>query len=167
MASHHVSAATTVRSAVGDLAIICRVRTRHCAFFAADVVEVMRPLPIEGVANMPAFVLGLSIIRGAPTPVIDAGALLGDDRESARPRRFILVRLDERRIALAVEDVLGVRALAGENVGVLPPLLQHAAGDVITALGTLDARLLLVLGNAHLVPAEAWERMLLATSASA
>jgi chemotaxis signal transduction protein len=36
----------------------------------------MRPLPIEPLSRMPCFVLGLSIIRRSPVPVIDARRLL-------------------------------------------------------------------------------------------
>ncbi len=147
------------RSAAGELAIIAQVRTRHCAFFASDVTEVMRPLPIEGLANVPRFVLGLSIIRGAPTPVIDAGALLGEDPARAQPRRLVVMRVAERRVALAVEGVLGVRTLARETLLALPPLLQHATDEAVAAVSTLDAQLLTVLGDTHLVPPAVWEQL--------
>jgi len=141
------------------LAVIGRVRARHCAFFAINVAEVMRPLPIAGLANMPSFVLGVSVIRGTPTPVVDAGALLGDDRATAQTTRFVVMRVGERRVALAVEAVLGVRALVAETLMTLPPLVRNAAEEVVTALGTLDAELLAVLGSSYLVPAALWEEL--------
>jgi purine-binding chemotaxis protein CheW len=57
--------------------LLCRVRERLCALPLAHVVETMRPLPIEPLGGMPGFVQGIAIIRGAPVPVVDAGALLG------------------------------------------------------------------------------------------
>jgi chemotaxis signal transduction protein len=47
-----------------------------CAVPAERVPEIMRPLPIEPLSRMPCFVLGLSIIRRSPVPVIDARRLL-------------------------------------------------------------------------------------------
>lgn len=149
---------------------------RHCAFVAEDVAEVMRPLPIEALPAMPAFVLGLSIIRGEPTPVVDVATLLGDARpETPRPRdrsdahaapdgvgvgtRFVVMRVGERRVALAVEAVLGVRPLRGETLRALPPLLHQVSEPVVSAIATLDARLLTVLAGGYLMPPSLWERL--------
>jgi len=132
---------------------------RHCAFIAADVAEVMRPLPIEPVPGVAPFVLGLSIIRGAPTPVLDAAAMLGEPRQEAALRhargqaRFVVMRVGERRVALDVDSVVGVRALAGDMLHALPPLLRQASETVVAALGTHDSQLLTVLaGGAYLLP---------------
>jgi len=141
---------------------------RHCALVITDVAEVMRPLPIEGLANTPPFVLGVSIVRGMPTPVVDAARLLapaGGQRADAHaagavvPTRFVVMRVGERRVALAVEAVLGVRPLARETLGALPPLLRNASEQVISALGTLDAQLLTVLGGSYLLPPALWEAL--------
>jgi len=146
---------------------------RHCAFFVTDVAEVMRPLPIERLANMPPFVLGLSIIRGQPTPVIDAAALLAQGADDPRsegsdaaerpvgttPTRFVVMRVGERRVALAVEAVLGVRAVAHESLRALPPLLRHADDQLVAAIGALDHQLLTVLTGSHLVPPALWDAL--------
>jgi chemotaxis signal transduction protein len=59
----------------------------------------------------------------------------------------------ERRVALAVAQVLGIRTL---DSGPLPPLLR---ADALLAIGTLDSELLLVLNSARLIPDEAWEAL--------
>jgi purine-binding chemotaxis protein CheW len=140
----------------GELALVCRVRDRLCALAVGDVVETMRPLPIEGLAGMPAFVLGMSLIRGVVTPVVDAGALLGAAGDGA-PARLVLVRAGARGVALAVEGVLGVRALAGGPLRDFPPLLGARSGQVVTEVGVLDAALLVVLRTARLVPDATWD----------
>jgi purine-binding chemotaxis protein CheW len=111
------------------------------------VIETMRPLPVEPLRGAPPFVLGISIIRGAPTPVVDAAALIG--ATGSTPRRFVTIRTGTRIGALAVDAVIGVHALA--SLAALPPLLD-AARDVAAAIGTLDAELLVVLDTARLVP---------------
>jgi purine-binding chemotaxis protein CheW len=132
------------------LSLICRVQTRLCALPLAHVVEMLRPLPVAGA---PPFVLGLAVIRGAPLPVVDSARLLGAD--DARAGRFVTVNAGNRRVALAVDCVLGVRAVAPESLHALPPLLHEADSGVIAAIGLLDAELLLVLRSARLLPDEA------------
>lgn len=137
-----------------DLSLICRVQARLCALPLAHVVETMRALPVEAVAGAPHFVPGLALIRGAPVPVVDTARLLGAQDGCAN--RFVIVTAGERRVALAVDDVLGVRAVPAGSLHPLPALLHEAGGDVVAAIGLLDAELLLVLRSTRLLPDDAW-----------
>ncbi|MCU1279831.1 MAG: hypothetical protein JWM53_3377 [bacterium] len=121
----------------------------------------MRVLPIETVADAPAFVTGLAIIRGAPVPVIDLAALLGGAGETTR---LILLRVGERRVAVAVAEVIGVQRLDDALLGETPPLLQAARADLIESVGILDAQLLIVLRAARLLPEDAWHKLKLGRS---
>jgi purine-binding chemotaxis protein CheW len=114
------------------------------------VVEIMRVLPLERLAGVPPYVLGLSIIRGAAVPVIDIGMIVGG--ALSRAARLVTVRAATRTIALAVDAVIGVTAIAADCFGQLPPLLQDAAAETISALGTLDAELVVFLRTSRLVP---------------
>lgn len=129
--------------------LLCRAGTHLCAIPIDRVIEIMRMLPIREVAGAPRYVRGLSIIRGAPLPVVDIGRLIGD--HAATPERLITIRTDSRTIALAVESVLGISAIAAEALGQLPPLLGDAA-ETIAAIGTLDSELLFFLRTAQIVP---------------
>jgi purine-binding chemotaxis protein CheW len=135
--------------------LVCRVATRICALPVAAVIETMRPLPVEPIAGAPAFVIGLAIIRGEPVPVVDAARLLG--AAPGRASRFVTLRTAPRPIALAVDEVLGVHRLAAEQLIALPALAGEIAGEVIAAIGALDARLVVVLEAARLVPPAVFE----------
>jgi purine-binding chemotaxis protein CheW len=135
------------------LLLICRVQTRLCGLPLEHVLEIMRPLPTEPVAGAAHFVRGLAVIRGAPVPVVDTARLLG--AEGAQADRFVTVNAGERRVALAVDSVLGVRAVPAGSLRELPPLLHEACADVVAAIGLLDAELLLVLHSARLLPDDA------------
>jgi purine-binding chemotaxis protein CheW len=136
-------------------ALLVRVAGRICAIPVAHVLETMRPLAIDSLTGLPSWISGVSVIRGAPTPVVSLSALFGET--GAPPGRFVVARAGERRIALAVDTVLGVFNLAQDTVGPLPPLVQHAAGDAIGALGSIDKELLLILNSAKMMPDEVWE----------
>lgn len=134
--------------------LICRVAGRLCALPLGSVIETMRVLPVKAVAGAPDFVLGLSIVRGAPVPVVHAARLLAHIAQP--PTRYVSVRVGERRAILAVDEVLGVDEIETETLSRLPPLL-HASAEVVARLGTLDAELLCVLDTARLVPDSIWQ----------
>ncbi len=135
--------------------LVCRARARLCALPLEAVVETMRPLPVNELPGAPPFVRGVSLIRGAPVPVVDVGRLLGD-AGSAGATRFVVLRLGERRVALAVEAVLGLRELPSQQLAELPPLLRDAA-EVVPRVAALDSELLHVLAAARLVPDSVWQ----------
>lgn len=130
--------------------LACRAGPHVCALPLAHVIEIMRPLPVEPFARAPDFMRGLSIVRGAPVPVVDARGLLGEP--SAPPRRWVTVTVNGRVVALSFDMVLGIYAIAPSSSENLPPLLKSAAGEVVMAVGTLDAELLLFLQTARIFP---------------
>lgn len=137
--------------------LVCRVGAKLCGLPLAHVLETLRPLPTEPLAGANRLVAGVALIRGAPTPVVDARELLGSSTEEAAGRYVTLALAGSgagaRVVALAVDSVVGVRD--GERLGPLPALLREQA-EVVAALGTLDAELLLVLERARLVPDAVW-----------
>jgi purine-binding chemotaxis protein CheW len=140
----------------GRKALILGVQTRMCAVPLTCVIETMRPLPTERIAGTPPFVLGVAIVRGIPTPVVDLGAILGAP-PAHKGERFVTVRTGSRQVALLAGTVLGIRdldALAATQE--LPPLLEGAPEDVIEKIGTLDERFLVVLQEAWKLPDEVW-----------
>jgi purine-binding chemotaxis protein CheW len=131
--------------------LIVRSASQACALPLACVGETMRPLPVESLPGTPGGVKGVSVIRGAPTPVVDLRALLGGDTERP-PARFVTLRVDDRSVALAVDAVEGIRALDRDELRKLPPLLQNADTRCVESVGVLDAQFLMVLSGAWSVP---------------
>jgi purine-binding chemotaxis protein CheW len=101
-------------------------------------------------------VRGLSLIRGAPVPIVDLAKLLGDG-EGSVPTRFVTVRTGQRNVALSVDAVLGIRDIAPAMQSDLPPLLRDARREIVDAVSILDTELLLVLKAAKLLPEEVWD----------
>ncbi len=139
-------------------ALLVRAGSRIVALPLESVVETMRPLPTAPVAEMPSFLRGLAIIRGFPAPVVDL-ALLLDVKSDESASRFVLLRLGERRAALAVDEVLGVRPLDRSAMHAFPPLLQDAYAELVTAVEVRDQQLLFVLQATRVVPDEVWQRL--------
>lgn len=129
------------------------IGSRTCAVPVKLISETMRPLPIEPLLGMPPFVLGLSVVRGTPVPVIDAARMLGV-ADATPPGRFVSMRIGARGAVLAVSAVLGVRDIPGDSLVQLPPLMGEASADVVEAIGTLDS--VLVLRSGRIVPPSVW-----------
>jgi purine-binding chemotaxis protein CheW len=141
-----------------DIDVLCLVGASVCALPLEFVVETMRALPTEHLAGVPIFIRGVSVVRGVPTPVVDAARLLGIDAASS-PSRFVLLRIGERRAALAVDAVLGVQSLPPATTDGLPPLLGDLRADLVERLGMLDGRLLVVMRAAKIVPSVVWHAL--------
>jgi purine-binding chemotaxis protein CheW len=144
-------------STTSRLTLLCRVQHLVCAVPLEHVIETLRPLSIEPLAGAPGYVCGLSMIRGVPVPVVDTGLLLGT--EQARPTRFVTLRAGPHTVAIAVDSVIGVRALGAADTASLPPLLSVAGNGAVSSLGSRDGDLLLVLESARLVPDELLARL--------
>ena len=116
----------------------------------------MRPLPIKHVAGTPGFVLGVSVIRGTPVPVVDLKALLENCENSPSFGRFLTLKVEDRQVVIGVDSVVGLRNMDLTQLGELPPLLQYVTADLIASVGSRDAQLLLVLRAARILTDEVW-----------
>jgi purine-binding chemotaxis protein CheW len=134
--------------------LVTRVGSVVCAFPIRDVIETMRPMPIDPIAGAPDFVAGLAIVRGSPIPVVNTAVLLGGVATSGE--RFVIVRSGDRRVALVVDAVLDVRLIDPSLLAAMPPLISGANRDVAVAIGALDAALVVVLDAARILSADAW-----------
>jgi purine-binding chemotaxis protein CheW len=122
----------------------------------SSVLEVYRPLPTQTVSGAPVFIRGLARVRGQATVVVDLNRLLGA-QEDTEAGRYVSLRVDGRRVALAVESARELRALDPDALAGLPPLLG-GGGERFQALASLDEGLLAVLNAAKLLPEGDWER---------
>jgi purine-binding chemotaxis protein CheW len=145
--------------------LLCDVGSFVCALPVEHVVEVMRPLPIRRLEDVPPFVLGVALVRGVPAPVVDVARLLGvtapSEPRPSRIGRFVTVAAHGhgRPVSLAVEDVRGIGALARADLDALPPLLGAVDVRGARAIGAADGELLLILETTRLVPETVWSHL--------
>lgn len=128
--------------------LLFAVGTQRCALPLSDVAEVMRTQPLASHGVLTPGVLGTALIRSRPTPVVDAGQVLGGER--TRGERIVLLRVGTRAVALAVDSVLGTARLTANQLSETPVLL---AGDraIVDAIGILDSELIHVLSAVRLL----------------
>jgi purine-binding chemotaxis protein CheW len=134
--------------------LLCRVERRLTVWPLDSVGETMRPLPVRPVPSAPAYLLGLARVRGAPIPVIHVGALLGG--VVGPTSRFVTLRTGNGWVAVAVDEVVGIRDVPLDALVPLPPIVAGIADDLVEAIGTLDAELLFALRSARVLSDDAW-----------
>jgi purine-binding chemotaxis protein CheW len=121
------------------------------------VVEIMRPLPVLELAGLPAYLRGLAVIRGEPTPVVDVSILLTGVSDG-QIGRFLAMRTERRPFVLGVESVLGTRVVDGATLRALPELLEPAR-DLVDSVGALGTQLLTVLKSSRTFEDDMWARV--------
>lgn len=140
-------------------ALVFRVQGKLCGLPLSHVIETMRALERTSLAGAPPFVLGMALVRGAPTLVVSASALLGGGegataRGAIPSRRWIALRTSTGAAAvLEVDEVVGVRELPAAELGEVPALLCDA--HAVSTIGALDRELFVVLGGAKQLSEEA------------
>lgn len=84
----------------------------------ADVVEVLPAIPLQRVPHAPACVAGLFSYRGAVTPVVDLGLLLGSSRSRpALSTRMVLVTCAGGKLGLLAEEVAAPAEIEDDEIG--------------------------------------------------
>ena len=137
------------------MSLVFRAGRLLCALHLDEVIETMRPLAVHPLAGTPAFVRGISIMRGIPAPVIDVARLLGGT--DAPASRFVAVRTGRGPIAFATGEVLGIQPIiAAETERQYTPLLGVAPTRLVAAIGTLHTEPLFLMQSMRLVPDEVW-----------
>jgi purine-binding chemotaxis protein CheW len=141
--------------AASSAMLVARAGAHRCALPAQEVVEVMRRQPVRMIASLAACIEGLAVIRGEAVPVVSLTRLF-DPAATETAGRFISVRIGQRRVALAVSEVLGMRQLPARQIAALPPLLGAVERSAVAGLEVLDLQLLLVLNCARLISDRDW-----------
>ena len=122
------------------------------------VQEVTSGSDLTPVPRAPALVSGLLNLRGQVLTAIDLRRCLqlGDRPAGQRPVHIIL-RTDEERVSLLVDQVGDVLEVAGDDFEVSPRTLRGPLRELITGAYKLDGRLLLVLDTAGVLACSAVE----------
>jgi purine-binding chemotaxis protein CheW len=151
---------------VGGQALVFRADPHLCAVGLEHVAEVTRPLPAEPLGGAPPFVRGVCVLRGDPAPVVSLRTLIrgtatgGSSGAADRPvTRFVSVYLGAHRVALAVEEVLGVREIPLDLLHDLSSVLGPATSEVVSAVGAVGGEPLLFLSVTRVVPDSVWSAL--------
>ena len=101
--------------------IIFRIWETRFAVDVGKVVEVMNPVGLDHLPEMPDFVVGLKDVRGEMIPIVDMRDRMGV-APSTKRERMLTVKAGGDKVGLIVDEVLGVQLIDTDDVR-RPPVL--------------------------------------------
>ena len=130
----------TLRSPVLQL-VVFGIEGQRYALPLNDVERVLPMVAVSPLPQAPAVVLGVINLHGQVIPVLDLRRRFGlPICDYGLTARLLVVRTSRRILALAVDEVLGVREVAPETItrpDALLPGIGHVAGIVTLLDGLL------------------------------
>ena len=130
----------TVRSPAIKL-VVFDIEGQRYALPLNDVERVLPMVAVSPLPQAPAVVLGVINLHGQVIPVLDLRCRFGLPLcDYGLTARLLVVRTSRRILALAVDEVLGVREIAQETItrpDALLPGIGHIAGIVTLPDGLL------------------------------
>lgn len=120
----------------------------HYALAMANVTEIQRPPPITVIPKVPAWLLGVTNLRGEIVSVVDLRAFLGMETiPYEQSSRFIVVRSlqQEMTTSLVVDRVAGVRTLDPARLATPTAQVDDRLTPFVAGVYDSDSDLLVVL----------------------
>jgi purine-binding chemotaxis protein CheW len=130
--------------------LLCRVGTRCCGIPLAYATETMRTANLIPLDDAEGLVIAAAMIHGDLVPVVDTGALFGEPQTD--PQRLVSISVGDRRVAISVDEVIGVSTIADGVANELPPLLCDAVDKAVRAIDVRDGEFLFRLEASRLIP---------------
>ncbi len=119
------------------------------------VREVLKMVKVTPLPRLPDFVEGVINLRGEVIPVIDLRSRFGlQEVERTADRRIINFEVDGRMVGLTVDSVSKVIRLPDKNIQDSPEKMAGAHTDLISGVGKVNGRLLIILDLKRILSAE-------------
>jgi purine-binding chemotaxis protein CheW len=109
------------------------------------VAEILNPLRLHKIPELPAFVSGVVKIRGEIIPVIDMRDRFGVKNLSGK-YRVMIVRLGDDKIGLHVDNVTGILEIPDERISRPPGFFKGFRAEFIKGIGHVkEDRIVIIL----------------------
>lgn len=115
-----------------------------------DVLQVVNPLPITVLPQMPRAVVGVAEHRGRVIPVVDLRLHFDMPAESSRRTKWILLRIEGTVVGIVVDAVTGVFGAAQEQVRTAPDVGPGDERRVLTGVASQEGQMVFLLDAASL-----------------
>jgi purine-binding chemotaxis protein CheW len=130
--------------------------------FALDILQVERILRYErpsALPQAPDFLEGIVRYEGGVVPVVDLRKRLEVDAQVREETRLMIVRLDEQRVGMLVDEVREVMRLDSTTIAPPPPIVRGLAAAYIAGIISREERTIVILNAGRLLSST--ERMAL------
>lgn len=134
--------------------ITFRVGAQDFCVQAISVKEIRGWTPATLLPDSPAYVRGAINLRGAVLPIVDLAARLELTETTPTARHVVIVVwIGTRLVGLLVDAVCDIVTVSADALQPTPSLMSETVEALITALVTVDDRMIALLSLDHVLPA--------------
>ncbi len=126
--------------------VVCDLANEHYGLDISAVESIIKMQPVTVVPRAPAFVEGVTNLRGKVLPVIDLHKRFGlPQGEPTKETRIIVVEMNQETVGIIVDRVSEVLRLDPESVEPPSPIVTTVDSTFIQGIAKVDERLIILL----------------------
>ena len=112
----------------------------------AMVESIIKMQAITHLPQTPAYVMGVTNLRGSVLPVIDLRTRFSlEVQEATRQTRIIIITMGNIKVGVIVDGVSEVLRVSDELIEPLPPMVNSANSAFLKGIVRLEERLIILL----------------------
>ena len=124
-------------------------------------IDILKVQEIRGydqvtrIANTPAFIKGVTNLRGVIVPIVDLRIAFSQQAVEYNDSTVVIVlNLSQRVVGIVVDGVSDVLSLTAEQIRPAPEFAVTLSTEYLTGLGALDERMLILVNIDKLLSSE-------------
>ncbi|WP_406706197.1 chemotaxis protein CheW [Sodalis sp.] len=124
-------------------------------------IDILKVQEIQGydqvtrIANTPAFIKGVTNLRGVIVPIVDLRIKFAQNDVSYNDNTVVIVlNLQQRVVGIVVDGVSDVLSLSADQIRPAPQFAVTLATEYLTGLGSLEDRMLILVDIERLLSSE-------------
>jgi len=127
--------------------VVFDLANEHYAVDIAAVEGIIKMQPITVVPHTPAFVEGVTNLRGEVLPVIDLRKRFGlpVDNTRGKDTRIVTVEIDGKKVGMVVDAVSEVLRVPDEAIEPPSPIVTTVDSAFIKGIAKVDERLIILI----------------------
>lgn len=127
-------------------------------------IDILKVQEIRGydqvtrIANTPAFIKGVTNLRGVIVPIIDLRVKFSQENVTYNDNTVVIVlNFSQRVVGIVVDGVSDVMSLTNEQIRPAPEFAVTLSTEYLTGLGSLGERMLILVDIEKLLSSEEME----------
>jgi purine-binding chemotaxis protein CheW len=110
------------------------------------VESIIKMQAITQLPQTPAYIKGVTNLRGTVLPVIDLRIRFGlETQKDTKQTRVIIVTMGSVKVGVMVDGVSEVLRISDESIEPLPPMVNSVNSDFLKGIVRLEDRLIILL----------------------
>ena len=118
-------------------------------FYGIDIAVVESIIKMQAITQLPqtpAYIKGVTNLRGTVLPVIDLRTRFGlETQKDTKQTRVIIVTMGSVKVGVMVDGVSEVLRISDESIEPLPPMVNSVNSDFLKGIVRLEDRLIILL----------------------